>query len=126
MSFATAILPPQSAAVTAYNVLLKPIVDLMTFAQNRVSTEIAMSTSHTPAFVLVIDGQSVSVSMEMYEYLKLEAAQRGVSEVEVYREEMRAQEELKRLTLPRDRLEKASQRDYSDHPWWSSDETKPF
>jgi len=126
MSFATAILPPLSAAVTAYTLLLKPMVDLTTFAQNRVSTEIAMSTSHTPAFVLVIDGQSVSVSMEMYEYLRLEASQRGVSEVEIYREEMQAEEELKRLTLPLDRLEKAAQRDYSQHPWWNNEETKPF
>ena len=85
-----------------------------------------MSTSHTPAFVLVIDGQSVSVSMEMYEYLRLEASQRGVSEVEIYREEMQAEEELKRLTLPLDRLEKAAQRDYSQHPWWNNEETKPF
>jgi hypothetical protein len=100
--------------------------DRATQVPDRIFVGIAAGTSDTPARVLVIDGQSISVSTEMYEYLKLEAAQRGVSEVEVYREEMRAQEELKRLTLPRDRLEKASQRDYSDHPWWSSDETKPF
>ncbi len=126
MSSVTAILPPQSAAVTAYKVLVEGIVGVKTFVRDRVFTEIAMSTSHTPAFVLDIDGQSISVSTEMYEYLRLEAAQRGITEVEVYREEMRAQEELTRLTLPRDRLEKASQRDYSQHPWWSNEETKPF
>ena len=126
MTSATAIPPPRSAAVTAYNVFLKTIVGLKTIAQHRVFAGTAMSASDTPAFVLVIDGQSISLSTEMYEYLKLEAAQRGVSEVEIYREEIHAQEELKRLTLPRDRLEKASQRDYSHHPWWSGDETKPF
>jgi hypothetical protein len=126
MSFATAIPPPRSAAVTAYSVLMKTIVGLKTIAQDRVFGGSAMSTSDTPARVLVIDGQSISVSTEMYEYLKLEAVQRGVSEVQVYREEMQAQEELKRFTLPRDPLEKASQRDYSHHPWWSGDETKPF
>ncbi|MCX7428695.1 MAG: hypothetical protein NTW96_24095 [Planctomycetia bacterium] len=76
--------------------------------------------------MLMIDGQFVCVSTETCEYLKLEAAQRGVSVVEVYREEMQAQEELKRLTLPRDPLEKAAQQDHSHHPWWSGNETKPF
>jgi hypothetical protein len=105
---------------------LKPVDTLKTIAQDRVFAGTDMSTSDTPAFVLVIDGQSISVSTEMYEYLKLEAAQRGVSEIEIYREEMQAQEALKRLTLPRDRLEEASKRDYSHHPWWNNDETKPF
>ena len=114
------------ADVTARDALFEAIAMLKTIAQSRVSVGIQMSASGTPAFVLMIDGQSISVSTEMYEYLKLEAAQRGVSEVEVYREEMQAQEELKRFTLPRDRLEKAAQRDYSHHPWFHNDEVKPF
>ena len=85
-----------------------------------------MSTSNTPAFMLSSDGRSIPVSSEMYGYLKLEATRRGVSEIEVYDEEMQAEEELKRLTLPLERLEKASQRDYSHHPWWSAQEVKPF
>jgi hypothetical protein len=113
-------------AVTAYNVLLQPIVALTTFVRAHGFVGIGMNTPHIPAFVLVIDGQTIPVSAEMYEYLKLEAARRGLSEIEVYREEVQAEEELERLTLPRDRLEKASQRDYSHHPWWSGEETKPF
>jgi len=85
-----------------------------------------MSASGTSEFVLMIDGQSFPVSREMHEYVKLEAAQRGVSETEIYREEIQAQEELKRLTLPQDRLEKAAQRDYRHHPWFHNDEVKPF
>lgn len=41
-------------------------------------------------------------------------------------DERLAAEELKHLELPRDRLEKASQRNYSDHPWQGNEEAKPF
>ena len=95
-------------------------------ASDHLVVGIGIDATATPERVVVIDGLNLRVPAEMYEYLKLQAARRGVSEVEIYREEMQAQEELKQLTLPRDRLEKASQRDYSNHPWWSGKETKPF
>lgn len=123
MCFATATIQPQSPAVTVGRTLVEVAGGVKTFVQDRLFAGIALTT---PASMLMIDGQFVCVSTETCEYLKLEAAQRGVSVVEVYREEMQAQEELKRLTLPRDPLEKAAQQDHSHHPWWSGNETKPF
>jgi hypothetical protein len=123
MSFATASFDRQSSAVTAARTFVEVRDVVKAFVQDHFSMDVAMTT---PAAMLMIDGQFVSVSTETCEYLKLEAARRGVSVVEVYREEMQAQEELKRLTLPHDRLEKAAQQDHSHHPWWSGNETKPF
>ncbi len=67
------------------------------------------------------------VSREMMEYLRREAERRAVSVAQVYEEEKRAEQELKCIELPRDRLENAAQKDHSQHPWLRhGDEEKPF
>lgn len=85
-----------------------------------------MTTSGNSPAVLLSDKLMVSVSPDMYEYLCLEAARRGVSLTQVYREEAQAIAELKRRELPREQLEKAAKRDYSNHPWLVGDQEKPF
>ncbi len=85
-----------------------------------------VSQSDDYAAVLVIDGRAMAMPHDLYEYIRFEAQRRNVSMVHIYREEMKAREELKTIVLPRDRLERAAQRDYSSHPWLQGEEDCPF
>ena len=86
----------------------------------------AMTFSDYDAAMFLENGAATPIPYDLYEYIKYESKRRGVPMADIYREEMEAREKLKQIALPRDRLEQAAQRDYSNHPWMQGEEDCPF
>jgi hypothetical protein len=127
MTFVTAEefqMPPMTA-LTAHEVRLTCVAAVRGFDFNWSMGDI-MNPSDYNAAILLVDGMATSIPNDLYEYIRFEAERRNVSMVDIYREEMKAREELKGIVLRRDRLERAAQRDYSNHPWLQGEEQCPF
>jgi hypothetical protein len=118
-------LPPAEATITAQEVRLTRVAAVRG-SDFRWSMGDIMSPSDYNAAILLVDDVATPIPNDLYEYIRFEAKRRDVPMVDIYREEMKAKEELKKIELPRDRLKKAAQRDYSNHPWLQGDEEKPF